>query len=117
MNATTSPADTTPPSAPTNLSGTSPSSSQVNLSWGASTDNVGVAGYRVLRNSSQIATTTSLTYSDTGLTASTTYTYAITAFDAAVSFPAPSKSVSVTTQEQISPPLRFSSSARTENIS
>jgi chitodextrinase len=115
VNATTSPADTTPPSAPTNLSGTSPSSSQVNLSWGASTDNVGVAGYRVSRNSAQIATTSSLSYSDTGLTASTSYTYSITAFDAAGNVSAPSNSVSVTTQAanlSAAPLLKLSASGK-----
>ena len=41
--------DTTPPSAPTSLTGTAVSTSQMNLSWAAATDNVGVTGYRVER--------------------------------------------------------------------
>jgi hypothetical protein len=46
------------PSAPTNLSATPVSSSQIDLSWAASTDNVGVTNYQVFRGSTQIATTT-----------------------------------------------------------
>jgi len=42
--------DTTAPSVPTGLVGTAMSSSQINLSWAASTDNVGVTGYNVYLN-------------------------------------------------------------------
>ena len=59
------------------------SSSQVGLSWTASTDNVGVVGYRVVRNGSVIATVAGTTYTDTTVSASTSYTYQIVAFDAA----------------------------------
>jgi len=82
--------DTTPPSAPTNLTSTAASSSQINLSWTASTDNVGVTGYRVERcqgaactTFAQIATPTGITFNDTGLTASTSYSYRVRATDAA----------------------------------
>ena len=55
VNATTPAApDTTPPTAPTNLAGTAVSSSQINLTWTASTDNVGVTGYRVERARAQL---------------------------------------------------------------
>ena len=50
--------DTTPPSTPTGLTATATSISQINLTWNASTDNVGVAGYKVFRNGNQIATPT-----------------------------------------------------------
>src|SRR5262249_40455796 len=62
------------------------------LSWGASTDNVGVTGYDVERcqgtgctNFTQIATTgaTATTYKDTSVSASTSYTYRVRATDAA----------------------------------
>lgn len=46
-------------------------SSQINLTWTASTDNVGVTGYRVFRNGTQVGTPSGTSYSDTGLTAST----------------------------------------------
>jgi len=95
--ATTSSTDTTPPSAPTNLTGGSTVSSQVNLSWSASTDNVGVAGYRVSRNGSQVGTASGTSFTDTGLAASTAYSYTVTAFDGAGNVSAPSDQFSVTT--------------------
>jgi chitodextrinase len=87
---TTAAPDTTPPSAPTNLTATAASATQINLAWIASTDNVGVTGYRVERcqgagcsNFSQIATPVATTFNDTGLTASTSYSYRVRATDAA----------------------------------
>jgi len=75
-------ADTTPPFAPTNLAATATSSSQINLSWTASTDSDSpVGGYNIYRNSSQVGAATGTSYSDAGLAASTTYTYTVTAFD------------------------------------
>lgn len=73
--------DLTPPSVPANLAGNAVSDSQINLSWTASTDNVGVAGYQVFRNGSQVATTTSAVYADLNLSPNTTYSYAVAAFD------------------------------------
>ncbi|MHB8062632.1 MAG: discoidin domain-containing protein [Ruminiclostridium sp.] len=57
----------------------------MNLRWNKSTENIGVTGYRVYRNGNLVgdvaATTT--TYSDTGLTANTSYSYTVLAYDAA----------------------------------
>jgi len=85
----TTPQDTTPPSAPTNLNGAAVSGSQINLSWAASTDDVSVTGYRIERctgstctSFSQIATSTGTTYSNTGLTSATWYRYRVRATDA-----------------------------------
>jgi len=82
--------DTMPPTAPGSLTVTAASTTQINLSWTASTDNVGVTGYKLERctgancsNFTQIATPTTTTYSDTGLTASTSYSYRVRATDAA----------------------------------
>src|SRR5262249_45343340 len=76
--------DTTAPSTPAGLTASAASSSQINLSWTASTDNVGVTGYRVYRGGALIATQgTATSYQDTGLSPSTTYSYAVQAFDAA----------------------------------
>ncbi len=75
--------DTTPPSAPTALAGTAASSTQINLTWTASTDNVGIARYKVFRGSTQVGTSTNASYADTGLTASTSYTYSVSAVDPA----------------------------------
>jgi chitodextrinase len=89
--------DTAPPSAPTGLAASPASSSQINLTWSASMDNVGVAGYQVFRNSVQVGTTASPSYSDTGLTANMTYSYTVTAFDAAGNVSGPSGAISATT--------------------
>src|SRR5262249_10340898 len=78
-----SPADTVPPSVPQNLTATAVSSSQINLSWNASTDNVGVTGYRIYRGDARIATTASTQYSVTGLLPSTVYSFRVVAYDAA----------------------------------
>ena len=83
--------DTTPPSAPGTLTATAVSGTQINLSWGPATDNVGVTGYRVERcqgtgctNFAQIATPAGTTYNDnTGLVPGTTYRYQVRAADGA----------------------------------
>jgi chitodextrinase len=97
--------DTTPPSSPTNLAATAVSSSQINLSWNASTDNVGVTGYRVFRcrgtgctPATQIATVSGVSYSDTGLSPSTTYVYQLKAHDVAGNVSSGSSIASAKTQ-------------------
>jgi hypothetical protein len=74
--------DTTPPSTPANLTATAPDARHVNLSWGVSTDNVAVAAYKVYRDGSYLGSTTSTGFTDSGVTATTTYTYAVSALDA-----------------------------------
>jgi chitodextrinase len=76
--------DTQNPTMPGNLNATATTATTVSLTWTASTDNVGVAGYRVYRNggASPIATTPSTSYGDTGLSPSTTYSYSVVAYDA-----------------------------------
>src|SRR5262249_32544591 len=91
--------DTTPPTTPTGLSASAVSDTKINLSWAPSTDNVGVTGYRVMRNGSLLTTLGNLTtFQDTGLTASTTYSYRVLAFDAAGNASAQSGAASATTQ-------------------
>jgi len=97
--------DTQAPTIPTNLTATAISSSQINLAWTASTDNVGVTGYRIYRcqgsgctPSTQIGTSATNSYSNTGLTASTAYVYQVAAYDAAGNPSAQSTSASATTQ-------------------
>ncbi|MDO8592676.1 MAG: cytochrome b5 domain-containing protein [bacterium] len=75
--------DTAAPSVPAGLAAAAVSTSQINLSWTASTDNVEVSGYKIYRGGAQIATTTAPVYNNIGLTASTTYNYQFSAFDAA----------------------------------
>ena len=77
--------DTTPPSIPTNLVATAVSSSQINITWTASTDNVAVTGYKIFRRGTQVATSATNSFSDIGggLNPSTSYSYTVSAFDAA----------------------------------
>jgi chitodextrinase len=75
--------DTVPPSAPGNLRSTGATSDSVSLAWNASTDNVGVSGYEVLRNGTVAATVSGTGHTDTGLASSTSYTYTVRALDAA----------------------------------
>jgi len=95
------PPDTQPPTVPQNLTGQALTASQVTLNWSASTDNGGgtVAGYRIYRNGTSIATATGTTYTDTSTAQNTTYTYRVAAFDNAspANESAQSNQVSVTT--------------------
>ncbi len=96
---TTTPAvpDTQAPTTPTNLVAAAVSYSQINLSWTTSTDNVGVTSYDVYRNNSKITTVSTTSFGDTGLAASTTYTYFVKARDAAGNVSGASNSASATT--------------------
>ena len=75
--------DTEPPTIPTDLTATGVSSTQIDLAWTASTDNVGVTGYNIFRDEVQVGTSSTVSFSDTGLQPSTTYAYTVAAFDAA----------------------------------
>ena len=102
VSATTGSApDTTAPTVPTGLSVTPVSSAQINLSWTASTDNVGVTGYKVYRGGALVGSPATTSYSDTGLTASTSYSYTLAACDAANNCSAESASISAITQSAI----------------
>src|SRR6185369_17814693 len=101
-NATTSQSvlvDTTAPSVPAGLTATAVTASQINLSWGAATDTggSGLAGYKVYRNGVQIGTTTTPSYSNAGLAASTTYSYTVAAYDVAGNASGQSAQASATT--------------------
>lgn len=98
------PADNTAPSAPTALSATPTWNGAIHLSWSASTDNVGVAGYEIQRcaetaciNFTEIATTSSLGRNDSQLVPNSTYRYRLRAFDASGNRSAYSSVVDVTT--------------------
>jgi fibronectin type 3 domain-containing protein len=97
------PPDTTPPSVPTGLSGSSANPTTAYLSWNASTDNVGVAGYNVYRDGALVATSANNYYQDSGLTEATPYTYAVQAFDLGQNKSAMSPSINVTT-DNVTPP-------------
>ena len=93
----TPPPDTTPPTAPTSLTAAAASRSQVNLSWQVASDNLGVAGYFIYRDSQQVAQTTATSFSDKGLKGNTLYCYYVTAYDAAANQSIPSNTACATT--------------------
>jgi chitodextrinase len=110
LTVTTSPTkDTTPPSQVMNLQAVSASTSQINLSWSAATDNVGVAGYQIFRNGTKIATIAQISYGDTGLSTNTHYSYYVKAVDAAGNTGEASATSSATTFESNPSTLRYGS--------
>ncbi len=76
--------DTEPPSAPTSVHIVRRSPTALELAWSPSTDNTGVAGYKVFRDDNQVGTSATPTYIDTGLASATAYSYAVSAYDAAL---------------------------------
>jgi chitodextrinase len=91
------PADTAPPTAPTGLAATAASAARVDLSWTASSDDVGVTGYEVVRDGVPIATVGGTTYADTSVAASRSYEYRVRARDAAGNLSSPSGAATATT--------------------
>ncbi|MFC5813526.1 glucuronyl esterase domain-containing protein [Nonomuraea harbinensis] len=97
--------DTTPPTAPTGLAASGTTATGTSLSWTASTDDTGLAGYDVLRapgpsggTFTQVGTSATTSYADTGLTPDTTYRYQVRARDAAGNTSPVSNTAQVTTQ-------------------
>jgi endo-1,4-beta-xylanase len=97
--------DNQPPTTPTNLAASNVTSSGVTLSWTASTDNVGVTGYDVLRAPGStggtftvVGSSSSTTFTDSGLAANSPFRYQVRARDAAGNLSAVSNTVPVTTQ-------------------
>lgn len=97
VNITTASApDVTAPTTPSSLISSNTTQTTTDLSWGASTDNVGVDHYNVYVNGSLAGTTSNTSTGITGLTANTTYTMSVEAEDAAGNTSSPA-SVNVTT--------------------
>ncbi len=94
---TVSTIDTTAPSAPSNLSASNTTETTVDLSWNASSDNVSVTAYDIYQDATYIGSTSLLSYSVSGLTADTSYTFTVRARDAAGNTSADSNQASVTT--------------------
>jgi fibronectin type 3 domain-containing protein len=94
------PADTTAPTAPSDLTAVGSTSTTINLSWTAATDNVGVVGYSVFRDggATPIATVSTTNFSDTGLGVASTHTYTVKAVDAANNVSSASNTVTAATQ-------------------
>jgi chitodextrinase len=111
---TAAPADTQPPSDPIGLVASAASSAQINLTWTGSTDNVGVTAYRIERCQGvgcttwgEIATPGPTAYSDTGLTAGTSYSYRVRAGDAAGNLSGYSNVATTFTTGGTPPPIAF----------
>ncbi|MFC5286882.1 cellulase family glycosylhydrolase [Actinokineospora guangxiensis] len=91
------PVDTTAPSVPSGLAAGTATAASIPMSWTASTDNVGVSGYEVYRGTTRVGTTASTSFTDTGLTADTAYSYTVRARDAAGNVSAASTAVTART--------------------
>ena len=85
----------TAPTVPTGLTATAASCSQINLSWSASTDTggSGLKGYNVYKNGAYLKQVTTTSTTDTGLNASTSYSYTVSAVDNAGNQSAQSQSI------------------------
>ncbi|MCX5345934.1 NPCBM/NEW2 domain-containing protein [Streptomyces atratus] len=89
--------DTTAPSVPTGLTAGNVTSNSVDLKWTASTDDVGVTGYQIYRGTTLVGTSAGTSFTATGLSASTPYSFTVKAVDAAQNASGASTAVSVTT--------------------
>jgi Calcineurin-like phosphoesterase/Purple acid Phosphatase, N-terminal domain len=77
--------DTTPPSTPAGVAATATGPTSIQVSWSASTDNVGVTGYRLYRSGTLLTTVpgSALSYVDNSVSPSSSYSYTVQAIDAA----------------------------------
>ncbi len=91
------------PTVPTGLTASALRATQINLSWTASTDNLGVTGYKVYRDGVQVGTPAGTNFIDTRLTSATAYSYTVAACDLAANCSAQSTAVSATTLVAITP--------------
>jgi glucose/arabinose dehydrogenase len=100
------PADTTPPSVPTGVTAVAQSPTSVLVSWTASTDAGGISGYRVFRDAgaTPVSTVTTTSFTDTGLTAATTYSYTVVALDNAATPNVSAASSAVSAATPVVPP-------------
>ncbi len=83
FGSTDSSGDTQAPTTPAGLTAVTTTATSAALTWSAATDNVGVAGYDILRDGTAVASSTTPSYTDNGLTPDTSYSYAVRARDAA----------------------------------
>jgi hypothetical protein len=90
--------DDSPPTAPASLAASALSDTEVSLSWAASEDDRAVDAYRIYRSGGAVAETGDTAFIDTGLAASTTYCYTVTALDSSENESEPSAEVCATTE-------------------
>lgn len=100
-----------PPATPSNVAASATSSTQVTVSWSASS---GAASYRVRRGGVDAGTTVATTFSDSGLTPSTSYSYTVAAINSAGTS-ADSAPVTATTQAPQAPPVDFVMNGRADS--
>ena len=81
MNRSVGVPDTEDPTAPTNLQKTGSTAASISLSWTASTDNVGVAGYRVFRGTTEVGTTAGTTFTIPSLSCGSSHDISVEAYD------------------------------------
>jgi chitodextrinase len=96
-NGTYSITDSAAPTVPTGLTVGTRTVNSVAFTWTASTDNVAVTGYRIFRNGTQINTSATTSFTDTGLTPNTNYSYTVAAFDASGNASAQSAALATST--------------------
>jgi hypothetical protein len=97
--------DFMPPSTPTDLAAVPLQSPlRVELTWSGSTDDLSSIGYRVYRNGAHVGTTSETAWTNTAVTASTTYTYTVRALDSAGNLGGAATPVTITTPASVSPP-------------
>ncbi|MCR6690023.1 glycoside hydrolase family 6 protein [Cellulomonas sp.] len=100
----TTPTDTVAPSVPTGLAAGTTTTTSIALSWNASTDNAGgsgVAGYDVYRGTTLIGSPTTTSFSATGLSPDTAYSFTVRAKDVAGNVSASSAAVNARTQTDV----------------
>lgn len=97
------PADGVSPTTPLNLAATASSSNTIGLTWSASTDNVAVTGYDIYRGGSLAGSSATASFTDTGLTPATSYSYTIKARDAAGNVSVASAAAATTTPALVAP--------------
>ncbi|MCD8427035.1 InlB B-repeat-containing protein [Tenacibaculum finnmarkense genomovar finnmarkense] len=91
--------DTEAPTAPSNLTASNITETQVTLTWETATDNIGVSQYQIFNGTVNLGSSTNTTFNLTGLTANTTYSFTVKAMDAATNSSLASNTASATTLE------------------
>src|SRR5205085_359088 len=105
-------ADTTAPAPPPNVAATGATDTTISLSWGTPTDDVGIHHYTVYRGTAFVGRVTGTSYTDTGLAPNASYSYAVTAWDAAGNESAASAVASASTARDTTPPASPASLAK-----
>lgn len=96
--------DTEPPQPPTGFSTLTQTGATIKIGWQVAVDNVAATGYQIFRNGTQVGSSTTLNYTDSGLQPNTSYTYTVKAYDAANNLSAASAPYTASTVNDTSPP-------------